>query len=108
LFGRLRAGAHQDQHPLGLRVTGVVDDVHLPAGALAQLRHQLLDHDRHPGIERVDRLPGLEVCVGVLRGAADERPLRRQRTVAVLPNQRLRHQVSQIVVVKQLDRVEFV
>ena len=33
----------------------------------------------HAGVERVDRLARLEVDVRVLRGAADERPLRRQR-----------------------------
>ncbi len=74
--GGLGAGSHQHQHPVGLRMPGVVDDVQLPAGEPPQPRHRLFDHGGHPRVERIDGLAGLEVGVGILRGAADDRPRR--------------------------------
>ncbi len=104
----LRAGAHQHQHPLGLRVTVVVDDPVATPAALGQLRQHLLDDLRHAGVEGVDRLARLEVDVRVLRGAADERPLRRERAAAVGPDELLRHQRAQVVVGERLERVQLV
>ncbi len=86
----------------------VVDDVHRAPGALAKLAHEFPDHLGHPGVERVDGLAGLKVGVGILRGAADERPIRRQCTVAVGQDQLLGDQGSQVVVGEQLDGVELV
>ena len=72
----LRRRAHHDDHPLSFRMTGVVHDVILAAGTGGEAVHRFLHRARHGGIERVHRLPGLEVDVRVLRGAPDERPLR--------------------------------
>ena len=104
----LPAGAHQHEHALGLGVPGVVDDVVAAAGALGEARHRVLDHVRHAGVERVDRLARLEVDVRVLRRAADERPLRRQRPAAVRADELLGHQRAQVVVGEHLDRVQLV
>ena len=72
----LRARAHHDDHAVGVGVPAVLDEVHAAAGALPEPGHRVLDHVRDAGVERVHRLARLEVDVGVLRGAADERPLR--------------------------------
>ena len=104
----LAAGAHHHEHALGLGVPAVVDDAVAAAGALGEARHRVLDDVRDAGVERVDRLARLEVDVGVLRRAADERPLRRQRPAAVRPHELLGHQRAQVVVGEQLDRVQLV
>ena len=88
----LGARAHQHQHPLRLRVPGVVDDAHRAADALAKLRHQVPDYTRNPRVERVDRFPCLEVDVRVLCGATDERLLGGQRPSAMRANQLLGYQ----------------
>ena len=103
-----RARAHHHQHSLRLRVSVVVDDVHLPAGALAKAGHQVLDHIGNPCVERVYRFTRLKEDVRVLRGAANERALGRQRSSAMGPHQLLGHQRPQVVVRQRLDRVEFV
>ena len=89
-------------------MSGVFDDVHRAPGAPAKLAHQFPDHLGHPGVERVDGLAGLKVGVGILRGAADARPLWRQRTVAVGQDQLFRYQGAQVVVGEHFDGVEFV
>ena len=94
--------------PLGLRVPGVVDDVERAAGALAEAGHQRPRPRRDAGVERVHRLARLEVDVRVLRGAADERPLRGQRAVAMRADQLLGHERPQVVVGEHLDRVQLV
>ena len=108
LLHRLGARTHQYQNTFRLRVSGVVDDVHRPAGAFAEPGHQVLDHIRNPRVERVDRFPGLEIDVRVLSGAADERPLRGQRPSAMCPDQLLGDQRPQVVVGQRLNRVDFV
>ena len=79
-----------------------------PAGARAELRHGLLDDVGDPGVEGVDRLARLEVDVGVLGRAADERALRRQAATAMCVHEALGHERPQVVVGEHLDRVELV
>ena len=78
LAHRVPTRAHDDDHALRVRVTAVVDEPVVATGAIAELAHRLLDHVRDAVIERVDGLARLEVDVGILRGAADERPRRRE------------------------------
>ena len=110
LADRLPARAHHDDDALGLGVArcsrrgGSARPVRS-----ASLRHRVLR--RRPGtrgVERVHRLARLEVDVRVLRGAADERPLRRQRPAAVRADELLGHERAQVVVGEQLDRVQLV
>jgi len=89
-------------------VAGIVDHAVPAAGAFSQPVHRVPDGSRDPGVERVHRLPGLEVHVRVLRGAADERMVRGQPAGAMLPHQLLRDERAQVVVGQQLDRVQLV
>ena len=102
LPGGLRTRAHQHQNPLRVRVPDILHKRVPAAGARRQAGPS--PPARRPGtarVERVDRLAPLEVHVGVLRGAADERPLRRQRPAAVRPDQLHGHQRAQVVVGEQ-------
>ena len=108
LRGGLRARAHHDDDPVGFRVTGVLHRVVPAPGALGEGVHRVFHRGRHGGVERVGRLPRLEVHVGVLRGAPDERVLRCQRPAAVRADQFLGHERAQVVVGQQLDRVQLV
>jgi hypothetical protein len=108
LLGGLRAGTHQHQDPLRVGVPDVVDDAVPSPGPGVQFPHHLGHRVGHQRVERIDRLAPLEVHVRVLRGAADERPLRRQRPAAVRPHQVHRHQGAQVVIGQQLDGVELV
>ena len=108
LLDRLAAGAHHDQHTIGLGVPEVVDDVVAAADAIGELRHRSFDGPRHARVERIDGLARLEVDVRVLRGAADERAFRRERPVAMRVHELVWHECAQVVVGEQLDRVQLV
>jgi hypothetical protein len=94
----LRARPHQHNHALGVRMPAVLHEVVAPAAAVAQSHHEVLDHAGDAGVERVHRLARLEVDVRVLRGAADERALRRQRPSAMRADELLGHECAQVVV----------
>ena len=89
-------------------MTAVVDQSVVAAGAIAELPHRLLDHVRDAVIERVDGLSRLEVDVRVLRGAPDERPLRRQPALTVRADELLGDERPDVLVGEQLDRVQLV
>ncbi len=108
LADRLAARSHHDEHALGLRVPGVLDDAHAAAGALGELCHRVLDDVSHAGVEGVHRLTRLEVDVRVLRGSPDERPLRRECPAAMASHELLGHERAQVVVGQELDRVQLV
>ena len=69
-----RAHAHHDLG--GLRVAVVLHQVVLTSGELGELVHDLRDDAGHGVVVRVGRLTSLEVGVGVLGGATDERVCR--------------------------------
>jgi len=78
LVGRLRGGAHENQHPLGFRMSHVVEQAIGAAGALGEPVHQLLDGAGTVQVEAVGRLPGLEEGVRVLGRSPQHRAVRRQ------------------------------
>ena len=108
LAGGLPARSHHDQHALGFGVAAVVDQRVVTARPLAETVHRALHDLGHARIERVDGLARLEVDVGVLRGTANERPLRRQRSRAMRADQLVRDQGTHVVVVEHLDRLQLV
>ena len=82
LLDGLAAGAHGDDHALGIGGAHVVEELVLAAGQLADLLHDLF-HDGGGGVvELVGRLTVLEVDVGVLRGAGLMRMLGVEGAVA--------------------------
>ena len=78
------------------------------AGPLPQSVHRALHDLGDARVERVDALARLEVDVGVLRGASDERPLRRQPPRAMRQNQLVRDQRAHVLVLEHLDRLQLV
>src|SRR5664279_1238757 len=108
LLDGLRARAHHDDHTLGVRIAGVLDDVQAAAGAFGEARHRVFDDVRDASIEGVHGLARLEVDVRVLSRAADERALRRQGPAAMRPYELLGHERAQVVVGEQVDRVQLV
>ena len=86
----------------------VVDQAVAAAGALAKPVHHVLHDAGHAGVERIHRLAGLEVDVGVLRGASDEGMLGRQPPGAMGAYQLGRDQRSQVLIAEHLDRVQLV
>ena len=87
IAGGFGAGPHQHDDPFGVRVAEVVERVVATAGQVGELVHGGLNDVRHLGVERIDRLAALEIDVGVLRRAADERPIRIQRSGAMRQHQ---------------------
>ena len=108
LRGGLGSGPHDHDYPLGGRIPGVVDQVVRAAGACGQCVHGVGDGAGDPRVERVDRLPALEVHVGILGRAADEGAVRGQPPAAVVPDQLLRDERAQVVVGEQVDGVQLV
>ena len=108
LPGRLPGRAHHHDHPVRRRVAVVLHDAVVAAGPLPERRHRVLHGTGHGGVERVHGLAGLEVGVGILRRAADEGVLGRQRPPPVRPDRLVADQRPQIVIGQQIDRVQLV
>ena len=73
LVGHFGAGAHHDDHALGVGRADIVKEVVLAAGDAGEFVHRLLDDLGRLEVEGIDRLAGLEEHVRVLGCAADER-----------------------------------
>ena len=76
---RLDAAAHRDDHPLRFRMPVIVEQMVTPAGDRGQFVHGRLHGVRQLVVKTVHGLPALEIHVGILRGAAERRPVRRHR-----------------------------
>ena len=108
LPGGLAAGSHHHEDAFGFGMPRIVDDPVTATRALGESRHRLLDDEGDAGVEGVDRLARLEVDVRVLRRAANERALRRERPAAMSLDELLGHERAQVVVGEQLDRIQLV
>ncbi len=82
-LGGFRARAHEDDDALGIRRADVIEQLVLAAGELRELVHRVLHDGRAGQVERVHGLARLEVDVGVLRGAAEDGLVGRERARAV-------------------------
>ena len=86
LLDRLRAAAHYDDYLFRVRRALVLVGLVCPAGELAELVHLFLDYVGALLVIGIARLPRLEEHVGILRGAADERPVGVERAGADVEN----------------------
>ena len=87
LLGGLPSRAHDDDHALGIGSPDVVEEVIGAADERGESIHRVLHQGRAGPVVRIGGLPRLEEDVGVLRGAADDRVVRRERPGAVGPDQ---------------------
>ena len=108
LFDGLRAGTHQDDHPLGVGRTHIVEEAIDPTCAFGELGHHLLDNAGQGRVEGVDGLAGLEVDIRVLGRAPDEGAIRRQGAGAVGAHSLVVDEGADVVVVHLLDFVDLV
>ena len=87
LLRHFGAGAHHDDDALGVGRADVIEQVILAAGERRELVHRVL-HDGGGGeVVRIAGFARLEVDVGILRGAADDRTVGRERAGAVRGDQ---------------------
>ncbi len=82
-FNRARARSHDDDHALGVGGANVVEQMVRAAGEVRELVHHVLHDGRAGEIERIAGFAGLEEDVGILRGAAQDRMVRREGALAV-------------------------
>ena len=75
----LAAGSDCDDDPLCLRMSGVAKQPVLAPGQAGEAVHRPLHDARERVVERVGGFPCLEEGIGIVRGAAHHRVLRRQR-----------------------------
>ena len=101
-------GTHQHDHPIRVGRTVVVDEVVRPAGHRRQAIERRLHRGRHPVVEGVARLAGLEEHVGVLRTAAQHRSVGIEAAVAVIADRLRIDQRGQLVGGRHFDRVNLV
>ena len=92
------AGTHADHDLGGLGIAVVLDEVVLASDDLGELVHEGLDDARHALVVLVRGLAGLEVGVGVLGGAADERVGRGQGALPVGVDKVVSDEVTNVVV----------
>ncbi len=99
----LGAGADDDNHAVGLGMARVFEETVATAREFLEAIHEALDDVRKPVVEAVRRLACLEEHVGILRGAANDRMLGRDRATAIRGDPILvDHRVERLVL-EQLD-----
>ena len=103
VLGRPAPGAHHHEHALGVGRTHVLEEPHRAPGPVREAVHRLLDRVGHSEVERVGSLPCLEEHVRVLRAAAEDRPLRRERALPVRRHAFRVHRGEQVVVIERSD-----
>ncbi len=86
-FHRFSAGTHQHDHAIGILRAGIFIYVVLSSGQPGKLVHGSLHDPGHALVKWIDRLARLEIHVRVLRSAAYERMVRRQRACPVREHQ---------------------
>jgi hypothetical protein len=104
----LATGAHHDDHAVGLGVAVIIVNLVLAAGELGVAVHFLLHDAGNLLVEGVDGLPRLEVDVGVLGRAADERVVGGEAAFAVLVDKVQVDHAVEHVVRDQLHFLDFV
>ena len=106
--GGLGARSHQDDHPLGIRRAEIIKQTIASPGQVGELVHRCFDNPRHLQIERIAGLAALEIGVRVLRGAADEGPVRIQGAGAMGQHQIVANHRPQFVIGQQGELVNLV
>jgi hypothetical protein len=102
-MNRLGARPHDDHHPFGFRVAHIVEEPVLTSNPLSESFHCVGDVTGAGFIEGVDRLARLEKGIRVLRGAADDRPVRGHGAV-VLEVFDLRYLVRRTEAIEEVDK----
>ena len=108
LAHRAGAGAHDDDDPLSVGSTVIVDEVVLTSRVPGELVHRLLNDLGNRVVERVAGLSGLEEDIGVLRGPAHGRGVGGEPSQAILQHQVVRHHGAHHVVADDPDLVDLV
>ncbi len=103
LVDHVGAGAHENDHALGLGVAHVVEEVVGAARQLLEGFHRLLHLAGAGVVIGVARLAGLEEAVGVLRGAAQDREVGREGAFPLGRDEVLAHHGEEVVVSEELD-----
>jgi hypothetical protein len=101
-------GAHDDDHPLCLRIAEILEQPVLPAGELGEFLHVRLHDSGRPGVVGIDGLAALEIHVGVLRRAAHEGVIRIESALAVGDHQVVADHRADLRVGEQGDLVHLV
>ena len=107
LVGGFCAGAHHDDHALGIGRAHVVEQVIGTPHDLRKLVHDCLDFVRAGVVERIAGFARLKEDVGILRGAAQHRMVGRKRALPMLDDAIHVDEGAHVVFGEHLDFVDF-
>ncbi len=107
-FGSLCARAHQHNHTLRIGRAVVIEQVVGAAGLRGKAIHHRLHDSRNRRMEGIAGLASLEENIGILRRAANDRPVRRQRVLAERNNVLVVHHRPDGLVADGQDLAHFV
>ena len=102
------ARSHDDDDALGVRCANVIEQLVLTSGDLRELVHRVLHDGGNRQVEGVHGFASLEVDVRILRSAAKDRAIRRERACAMLLHQFVGDHRLQIFFGELLDLGHFV
>ena len=108
LLGGANPRAHEQDDPLRVRGTDVLEEAITAAGEGGEARHHRFHHARKGLIPGIDALAPLEVDVRVLGGAADDRMVRIEGAIPVGAHQVVIDQGADGGVGQALDLVDLV
>src|SRR5208282_3705636 len=104
----LGAGAHHDNHALGIGRTDVIEEVIGTAYDLGEFVHNDLDFFRTNVVEGIAGFARLKVDIGILRCAAQYRMVGRERALAMLGDTIKIDQSVHVLFVQHFDLVDLV
>ena len=107
-FGNFRAGAHDNDHAIGIRRADVIEQMILPTDHLREFVHRLLDDGGAGRIEGIGGFARLEEDVGILGRAADDGTIGRERAGAMGADQVVVDHGAHVVGGKLFDLGHFV
>ena len=108
LMHRVTGGAHANHHPLGIGSADITVQAVLAVREFGELVHFRLEQIGKRLVEAVGRLTSLEEDVRILRGAADDGPIRRKGAQAVLCYQIVVDHGAHVVKGQLLDFLDLV
>ena len=79
LFGHIAAGAHENDDAIGIGSADVFVELVLASDDPGEAVHRILQDGGHGEVVGIDGLARLEVDIGILRGAAQNWTVRRER-----------------------------
>ena len=107
-LGDIAARAHENDDALSISCADVFKELVLTSGDGGETVHRILQNGGYGEVVGIDGLARLEIDIGILRGAAENRMVGREGTLAMLTDELVRQHGAHVVLGQLLDLADLV